>query len=216
MRDLLLVVVAVSALLISSGVSAQIPITRPHSKKPATEKQYSRSRPSKSRQSGKGKIDKTDAIVEFPIVQNCDNLDLWAIKDGKSYFISEREWQEMSEDERGGYQKMGLVIKRDGQCFSMALKKSREKLSLADAVSRYGHKVPTLVQAETIVSQYEDVKRLLGVYGGDRYVNDWYWTRTDSDTNPDHAWHFYLDHGSMSTDNKNYPYYVFTVMPITE
>ncbi len=141
--------------------------------------------------------------------KNCDLCVTW---EGKTGYISERDWQKMNSDEKGQCTKKGIYLSGDGQRFLLALNDSQSsEIDWNDAIAKYGNSLPTRDQGDIMGKNVYEMNSALRVYGGQQ-LGDWYWTRTESSSS--YAWYVSMYLGTVLTNNKTSTSRVRAVAPV--
>ena len=130
-----------------------------------------------------------------------NNLDLQAVRDGQTCYISQLEWVTMSDAEHSRYDRKGVVVVGSVvDPFVVDLYDSGEDMTWEEAMNIYGDSLPSLEQAEEMARQYEEINAAILAFGGDNNPNLYYWTKVESD--PYCAWFFDLFNGGVNPCNK--------------
>ncbi len=198
MKHLLILLTAIVALTLPCEVAAQGIITRPTTKKEQPSNPTTKSEPAEK---------KTPALR-----QTCKNLDLYTTRDGECYFFSVDEWKALPESERNKFEKKGVVIKKDGMTFSLALNVSRRKMTWNEAMARYGDALPTKAQGEAMAEQCKAVNNAIMQFGGDKYPEKWYWKREEYGSS--YAWYVTMNYGLVLFNYKTNSLRVRAVAPV--
>lgn len=144
---------------------------------------------------------------------DCRNLDLYTLRNGEACFFTIDEWQALTPEQQKEFDRQGVVIKKDGQLFSLALRHSDQAMTWDDAMALYGDRLPTKEQAEAMASQYEAVNAAIIAFGGDKNPRDWYWSGTES--NSSYAWGVCMYNGTVNLGyGKAKPTRVRAVAPV--
>lgn len=145
------------------------------------------------------------------------NLDLCAMRDGKPYFFSEEEWNEMPVSEQAKFNKKGVAIfdpfMKD-RPFVLSLNCS-EPITWDEAVKKYGEdRLPTERQTFVMFAQNDAINKAIESYGGTvpPTVNQ-YWGEESRD--PSRAWVVDMVRHDTLTPLKSKTYRVRTVAPVT-
>ena len=155
------------------------------------------------------------------------NLYLAVNRGGNQYYFSESDWNALSAAQKGECSKVGVVIKKDGQEFILALNHESGEYTWDEAMSRFGNRLPTKQQGEAWISQRDAVQRAVRAFGGNMpgpndtyhsnvYNSDgyyWYWTRTEY--NSSDAWNVSICYGSMYYSDKANSLRVRVVAPVS-
>lgn len=107
------------------------------------------------------------------------HLDLAAERDGKYVYFTEAEWKNVPSSEKSKYVKKGVVISQPSitEPFILALTEIRKNVTWNEAIAS-GVNMPTKLQGEAIVKDYDSVKKALKVFGGAGYEGDrGFWTK---------------------------------------
>ena len=121
------------------------------------------------------------------------NLYLAVNRGGNQYYFSQSDWSSLSNAQKSECSKVGVVIKKDGQEFILALNHESGEYTWDEAISRFGNRLPTEQQGKAWISQRDAVQRAVRAFGGnmpgphDTYYSNvynyenryWYWTRTE-------------------------------------
>ena len=155
------------------------------------------------------------------------NLYLAVNRGGNQYYFSQSDWSSLSNAQKSECSKVGVVIKKDGQEFILALNHESGEYTWDEAISRFGNRLPTKQQGEAWISQRDAVQRAVRAFGGnmpgpnDTYHSNvynwdcsyWYWTRTEYDSS--NAWYVVIFNGLMSHGNKTAALRVRVVAPVS-
>lgn len=134
-----------------------------------------------------------------------ENLNLCTVRDGKTYYFTQREWKKLSKEEQSGYDKRGVVVAANGERFVLSLH-YRGPMTWDDAMAQLGNSLPTKEQAEAMAAQYGAVNSAIRAFGGDSDPEWWYWTRGEYDSS--YAWVVNMKAGFTSNYNKTSSYRV--------
>ena len=147
-------------------------------------------------------------------------------RDGNQYYFSESDWNSLPAAQKSECRKLGVVIKKDGQQFILALEDDPGEYTWNEAMSRFGNRLPTRQQGEAWITQQEAVQRAVRAFGGnmpgpaDTYHNNvynnnrpyFYWTRTERKSS--YAWFVAMNHGIVTGGSKTYARRVRAVAPV--
>lgn len=211
LRTLLLILAAM--LMVPSVAMAQGKIYKPH---PERSKSVSNS--------GKGKVNKdkvnnskngrgnnTKKKKSYPF----HNLDLMAVRDGQTCYISQLEWVTMSDAEHSRYDRKGVVVVGSVvDPFVVDLYDSGEDMTWEEAMNIYGDSLPSLEQAEEMARQYEEINAAIIAYGGDKNPARLYWTKDEHKDDSSIAWVFNVNNGYVNVSYKANPNRVRVVAPV--
>lgn len=141
------------------------------------------------------------------------HLDLAAERDGKYVYFTEAEWKTVPSSEKSRYVKKGVVISQSSITapFILALTDNGKNVTWNEAMAS-GINMPTKLQGEAIVKDYDSVKKALTAFGGTEY--GWFWTKEAN--NSSGAWAVYMNHGSVNLNPKTYTNRVRAVIPIQD
>ncbi|MGN0224240.1 MAG: hypothetical protein ACI4AM_09500, partial [Muribaculaceae bacterium] len=123
------------------------------------------------------------------------NLDLQVTLNGTKYYFSQSEWANLSSSEQSRFEKCGVVIDYNGQCFVVRLNMERRECYTYESEddSRFfswklarqwarnmgnGWRLPTLEEGKAMAEQHTSVNSALDAFGGDS--DYWYWTSDGS------------------------------------
>lgn len=135
------------------------------------------------------------------------NLDLQVVHDGMFCYISPSEWRAMSRDDRSLYERCGIVICGSGiEPFVIGLNEPDSAMVWSEAMRRHGDRLPSLKQAEEMGRQRVAINEAFGEYGGDKYLEEWYWTKDESGSTK--AGIVSMKYGVASDNFKSYPFRV--------
>lgn len=107
------------------------------------------------------------------------HLDLAAERDGKYVYFTDAEWNNIPSSEKSLYVKKGIVISQPSITapFILALTEIRKNVTWNEAIAS-GVNMPTKLQGEAIVKDYDSVKKALKVFGEAGYEGDrGFWTK---------------------------------------
>ena len=128
------------------------------------------------------------------------NLDLKVMIDGRGYYFSEQEWQDLTDTARACMIKVGIVIDHNGYPpFLAALHYDRTAMlyTWREAMSLIGKYLPSKEQAEAIATQTKAFCHALKTFGGDEEARYSYWTTTSDAITP-RFWTYHLFDGVLS------------------
>lgn len=225
LRTLLLILAAM--LMMPSTAMAQGKVYKHHSKRPRVERSKGgssdRSKPKgkksgdddvkarKVRESHEKKEEKPGRKVNYTPRTTYNNLDLLAVRDGRTCCISQREWKTMPDAERARYDRKGVVVSGGKVApFVVDLYDSGEDMTWHEAVRRYGDRLPSQSQSEEMARQYSSLKTAILAFGGDD-PDQSYWTKDGAD--PTYAHIVYMD--GFGYDKKTSSNRVRAVAPIS-
>ena len=155
------------------------------------------------------------------------NLDLQAIIDGHKVYFSVDEWRQLTTDEQSRFEKVGVVIDRNGRRFvaKLDIESHGSGYTYDDSinftwdeavqwVSRMGSgwRLPTKEEGEAMANQHEAVCAAIKAFGGDDHPVWWYWTSTEYGAS--RAWCFALVYGVVYVIGKSEDYGVRAVRAI--
>lgn len=114
------------------------------------------------------------------------NLDLCALRDGKTYFFSTDEWKDLPSTVKAEYDKKGVVVIGDDEAFVVGLKCSDE-IKWREAVDQYGEDyLPAEAQCRAMSKLYNDINKAIVAFGGNGpRAGAYYWGKSKDDTD---AW----------------------------
>lgn len=106
-----------------------------------------------------------------------NNLDLQAVRDGQTFYISKDEWANLSDSERALYNRKGVVVSGSENlpAFVIDLYESGAEMNWNEASHRYGNKLPNYQQACKIAGSAMEITNAIKAFGGDQkpYSNIW-------------------------------------------
>ena len=103
------------------------------------------------------------------------NMSLCAVKDGKVVFISPSQWQQMKETEKITFNKKGICIIENGECFIVAMRDNGH----GDVRQARLNNAPTIPQLKIIYQNFVSLNTALRLFGGapmDGSGNNGYWS----------------------------------------
>lgn len=139
----------------------------------------------------------TTAVLDEDVVNartTYRNLDLCVMRNGKYYYFSEYEWNNLPDEEKTLYSKQGIILVGNGLKFMVSLHVSAE-MDWNEAHSKYGRLLPTYEQGRVIVSNGYDFNNAVEAFGGDVPWQDGdnYWTskeiESDDENTFSNAWY---------------------------
>lgn len=139
------------------------------------------------------------------------HLDLAAERDGKYVYFTEAEWKKVPSSEKSRYVKKGVVISQSSITapFILALTDNGKNVTWNEAMAS-GINMPTKLQGEAIVKDYDSVKKALTAFGG-TWIGG-FWTKGAKDSSS--AWYFSLLYGIVGNYNKSSTIRVRAVAPV--
>lgn len=144
------------------------------------------------------------------------NLDLQAIINGHKVYFSVDEWRQLTTDEQSRFEKVGLVIDRNGRRFVTKLNMERHGSGYTynwsgwftwDEAMQWvslmgsGWRLPTKDEGEAMANQHEAVCAAIKAFGVNEAPELWYWTSTEHGAS--RAWYFYLVNGDVYVSGRS-------------
>lgn len=117
----------------------------------------------------------TPAETKYEPVSNLENFALACERDGKRYYLSRSEWDNVPD--KDDYKRLGIVVMGNG--YRMAVEMEDCMDGIVDwgyAVSKFGNRLPDKAQGEVIAANMDAIQAALGYFGGKRMAG-WYWTK---------------------------------------
>ena len=152
-------------------------------------------------------------LVKKPVYGHTDarHLDLAAERKGKYVYFTEAEWNNVPSSEKFRYVKKGVVISQPSITapFILALADNGKNVTWNEAMAS-GINMPTKLQGEAIVKDYDSVKKALTAFGG-TWIGG-FWTKGAKDSYS--AWYFSLLYGIVGNYNKSSTIRVRAVAPV--
>lgn len=105
--------------------------------------------------------------VRYEPVSNLENFALACERDGKRYYLSRSEWDNVPDKE--DYKKLGIVVMGNG--YRMAVEMEDCMDGIVDwgyAVSKFGNRLPDKAQGEVIAANMDAIQNALEYFGGNR------------------------------------------------
>ena len=160
-------------------------------------------------------VEETELLpFDFASLSRLEHLALACELDGKYYYFSEDNWNNIPADVRSRFTKNGVIVIGEGEKFILDLYESKEEMTWDEAMSRYDNRLPTKNQAEVMVGDYKAINAAITAFGG---YNGWMstcWTSTDVDSSS--AWGFGMYTGIVYIGIKTSAIRVRTVFTITD
>lgn len=145
--------------------------------------------------------------IKYTLRMTYRNLDLQVVHDGMFCYISPAEWRAMSRDDRSLYERCGIVICGSGvEPFVIGLNEPDSAMVWSEAMRRHGDRLPSLKQAGEMGRQRVAINEAIGEYGGDKHLEEWYWTKDESGSTK--AGIVSMKYGVASDNFKSYPFRV--------
>lgn len=124
------------------------------------------------------------------------HLSLAARNNGKIFYFSKKIWDSISEKFR--YEKIGVVVYVSEIPFIVDLSDSSNEINWKNANKKYGQFLPTINQANDIVSCFSSLDKAITGFGGESISKQYYWTKEPSYG----GWHETIDSWTYSNSNK--------------
>lgn len=138
--------------------------------------------------------------VRYEPVSNLENFALACESDGKRYYLSRSEWDNVPDKE--DYKKLGIVVMGNG--YRMAVEMEDCMDGIVDwgyAVSKFGNRLPDKAQGEVIAANMDAIQNALEYFGGKRMAG-WYWTKESNRDGENQAWEIMSNYNCIDSAEK--------------